>query len=172
MLSESIRYNIIGALVFRDNLFRLVGPTNVVVFEVNMSGLCRNDGGCCEFDSRIVVFQHDGGRVLGVTEVLGELSVMDEGFGCSGEGDIFTFGRAKRDSFFHAGVREKGGCVRMFSSDSDSVGRVRAAVRVGIVGHVGSGTELDTVGIVSFVRGEGRAVVRGSFEVAKDMELF
>ena len=84
MFSECIRYDIVSTLVFREDLFRLVGPANMVMFDIDMSGFGRDDWGGCELDSRVVVFKHDRWAVLRVAKVLGELSIMDECFGCSG----------------------------------------------------------------------------------------
>lgn len=59
MFSEGVGDYIVGSLVLRKDLFGLVCPSDMMMFEVDVAGFGRDDLGSGEFDCRGIVFKHD-----------------------------------------------------------------------------------------------------------------
>ena len=102
MFSEGIGDDIVGTLMLWEDLFGLVSPSDVVMFEIDMTRFGRDDLGSGEFDCRGIVFKHDRRLKLWITKVGSKLAVVYQGFCCSRECDVFSFCGAERDSFFFA----------------------------------------------------------------------
>ena len=66
------------ALVGGEDDFATSEVTNVVMFKGNVTGFEWDYGGRTEFDGGRVVFQHDGGVVLGKTKIFCKLAVVGD----------------------------------------------------------------------------------------------
>ena len=96
MFGESIGNNVVNALMLWEDVTRLVGPSNVVVFKDYVSRLRRDEWCFGEFDRRRVVGEHDRGFILRVAEVSSELTILKQVLGGSRETEVFPFRGAKR----------------------------------------------------------------------------
>ena len=76
MFSKSIGDYVVGTLVLGKDLFGLVCPSDVVMFEIYVTGFGRYDLSGGEFDCRGIVFKHDRRLELWVTEIGSKLAVV------------------------------------------------------------------------------------------------
>ena len=91
MFCESIGNNVVSALMLWEDLFRLMGPPNVVVFKVYVLRQ-RGDEWCfAEFDRRHAVGEHDRGFIMRVSEDSSELTIMEQILCSSRETDVLPF---------------------------------------------------------------------------------
>jgi len=91
MFSRCVRNNVVRALMLGDDLVGLECPTDVMIAEGDVSRLRRYERCSGEFDGRCVVLKHYRREMLRVAEVNSELAVVNKGFGCFRECDVFSF---------------------------------------------------------------------------------
>ena len=96
MFGESIGNNVVNASILWEDVTRLMGPSNVVVFKVYVSRLRGEEWCFGEFDRRHVVGEYDREFILRVAEVSSKLAIMGQILGGSRETDVFPFRDAER----------------------------------------------------------------------------
>lgn len=154
----------------RDGAFLREIASKVVVLG-DVARLARNGVGCREVDRGLAVGGDFSRLALGIAELGGKLTVIDDLTAAARQSHILRVVGAHADATV---FRSRTNCEwGTEGADGKGVAGVTAAVRgMDSVGGIRTGRDGNAFGIRSAGAGEGRSFTDGALEVAHELELF